>query len=87
MNNFILEKLEKVSNLSKSISDDADTAKRALVGLLTNKDRDDIYDDIYILMDALEDIKDSADLIGYTTGYATEDIKREFGKEDHNTAK
>lgn len=41
MNNFILEKLEKVSNLSKSISDDANTAKRALSELLTDKDRDD----------------------------------------------
>lgn len=41
MNNFILEKLEKVSNLSKSISDDANTAKRALSELLTDKDPDD----------------------------------------------
>ena len=80
MNNFILEKLEKVSNLSKRISDDADTAKRALVGLLTNKDRDDIYDDIYILMTALGNIEDAADLIGDDTG----DAKREFEKEDHN---
>ena len=80
MNNFILEKLEKVSNLSKRISDDADTAKRALVGLLTNKDRDDIYDDIYILMTVLGNIEDAADLIGDDTG----DAKREFEKEDHN---
>ena len=80
MNNFILEKLEKVSNLSERISDDADTAKRALVGLLTNKDRDDIYDDIYILMTVLGNIEDAADLIGDDTG----DAKREFEKEDHN---
>lgn len=83
MNNFILEKLEKVSNLSESISDDADTAKRALSGLLTDKDRDDIYNDIDVLMDALEFIKSAANLIGY----ATEDARRELGKEDHNTTK
>ena len=83
MNNFILEKLEKASNLSDMISDDANTAKRALSGLLTDKDRDDIYNDINALMDALDGIKDAADLIGF----ATEDAKRELGKEDHNTAK
>ena len=80
MNNFILEKLEKVSNLSESISDNADAAKMALTGLLTNKDRDDIYDDIYILMTVLGNIEDAADLIGDDTG----DAKREFEKEDHN---
>ena len=83
MNNFILEKLEKASNLSEMISDDANTAKRALSGLLTDKDRDDIYNDINALMDALDGIKAAADLIGY----ATEDAKREFVKEDHNTTK
>ena len=83
MNNFILEKLEKVSNLSDIISDDADTAKRALSGLLTDKDRDYIYNDINALMDALDGIKDAADLIGF----ATEDAKRELSKEDHNTTK
>jgi len=83
MNNFILEKLEKVSNLSESISDNADAAKMALTGLLTNKDRDDIYDDIYVLMTALGNIEDAADLIGN----ATEDARREFKKEDHNTTK
>ena len=83
MNNFILEKLEKVSNLSESISDNADAAKMALTGLLTNKDRDDIYDDIYILMTALGNIEDAADLIGDVT----EGARREFEKEDHNTAK
>ena len=83
MNNFILEKLEKVSNLSESISDDADTAKRALSGLLTDKDRDYIYNDINALMDALDGIKAAADLIGF----ATEDAKRELSKEDHNTTK
>ena len=83
MNNFILEKLEKVSNLSESISDNADTAKMALTGLLTNKDRDDIYDDIYVLMTALGNIEDAADLIGN----ATEGARREFEKEDHNTTK
>ena len=83
MNNFILEKLEKVSNLSDIISDDADTAKRALSGLLTDKDRDDIYNNIEALMDALDGIMNAADLIGF----ATEDAKRELGKEDHNTAK
>ena len=83
MNNFILEKLEKVSNLSDIISDDADTAKRALSGLLTDKDRDDIYNDISALMTALENIKDSA----YLIGNATEGARREFEKEDHNTAK
>jgi len=83
MNNFILEKLEKVSNLSERISDDADAAKMALIGLLTNKDRDDIYDDIYVLMTALGNIEDAADLIGDDTG----DAKRAFEKEDHNTAK
>ena len=83
MNNFILEKLEKVSNLSDIISDDADTAKRALSGLLTDKDRDDIYNDIEALMDALDGIMNAADLIGFVT----EDAKREFGKEDHSTTK
>ena len=83
MNNFILEKLEKVSNLSESISDNADAAKMALTGLLTNKDRDDIYDDIYVLMTALGNIEDAADLIGD----ATEGARREFEKEDHNTTK
>jgi len=83
MNNFILEKLEKALNLSESISDDADIAKRALSGLLTDKDRDEIYNDISALMTALENIKDAAALIGY----ATEDAKREFGKENHNTTK
>ena len=83
MNNFILEKLEKVSNLSESISDNADAAKMALTGLLTNKDRDDIYDDIYVLMTALGNIEDAADLIGN----ATEDARREFEKEDHSTTK
>ena len=83
MNNFILEKLEKASNLSEMISDDANTAKRALSGLLTDKDRDDIYNDINALMDALDGIKAAADLIGF----ATEDAKREFEKEDHSTTK
>lgn len=80
MNNFILEKLEKASNLSKSISDDAGTAKRALYGLLTGKDRDDIFININVLMGTLDGIKAAADLIGF----ATEDAKRELGKEDHN---
>jgi len=83
MNNFILEKLEKVSNLSKSISDADDTAKRALSGLLTDKDRDDIYNNIEALMTALDSIMNAADLIGY----ATEDARREFEKEDHSTTK
>ena len=85
MNNFILEKLEKVSNLSKSISDDANTAKRALSELLTDKDRDDIYEEylINVLMIALGNIEDSADLIGNVT----EGARREFEKEDHNTTK
>lgn len=83
MNNFILEKLEKVSNLSKSISDDATLAKRALSGLLTDKDRDDIYEDINVLMGALDGIKAAANIIGNDTG----DAKREFEKEDHNTTK
>lgn len=83
MNNFISEKLEKVSNLSDIISDDANAAKRALSGLLTDKDRDYIYNDINAMMNALDGIKDAADLIGF----ATEDAKRELGKEDHNTAK
>ena len=83
MNNFILEKLEKASNLSEMISDDANTAKRALSGLLTDKDRDYIYNDINALMDALDGIKAAADLIGF----ATEDARRELGKEDHNTTK
>ena len=83
MNNFILEKLEKASNLSERISDDTDVAKRALSGLLTDKDRDDIYNDINALMDALDGIKAAADLIGF----ATEDARRELGKEDHNTTK
>ena len=83
MNNYIVAKLEQASNLSERISDDADTAKRALSGLLTDKDRDEIYNDIDVLMDALKGIKNSADLIWY----ATEDAKREFGKEDHNTTK
>lgn len=85
MNNFILEKLEKVSNLSKSISDDANTAKRALSELLTDKDRDDIYEEylINVLMIALGNIEDSADLIGN----ATEGARRELGKEDHSTTK
>lgn len=80
MNNYIVAKLEDASTLSESISDEIDTAKRALAGLLTDKDRDDIYNDINTLMDALDGIKAAADLIGF----ATEDAKREFGKEDHN---
>lgn len=83
MNNYILEKLELVSNLSKSISDFATLAKMALSGLLTDKDRDDIYEDIDVLMTALGDIEDSADLIGNVT----ESARREFEKEDHNTTK
>ena len=83
MNNFILEKLELVSLLSESISDDAALGKRALSGLLTDKDRDDIYEDINVLMIALGNIEDSADLIGN----ATEGARREFEKEDHNTTK
>lgn len=83
MNNYIVAKLEKASNLSERISDDADTAKRALSGLLTGKDRDDIYNDISVLMDALEGIKNATNLIWY----ATEDARRELGKEDHNTTK
>ena len=83
MNNFILEKLEKASNLSEMISDDANTAKRALSGLLTDKDRDVNYAAIGVLMTALRNIEDAADLIEN----ATEGARREFGKEDHNTAK
>ena len=77
---YIYLKYEKASNLSEMLSDDVDTAKRALSGLLTDKDRDDIYNDINALMDALDGIKAAADLIGF----AREDAKREFGKEDHN---
>ena len=83
MNNDILEKLEKASNLSDTISNTTDTAKRALVGLLTDKDRDEIYNDFDVLMDALEDIKHSASMIGW----AAECAKWELGLEDHNTTK
>lgn len=80
MNNFISEKLEKVSNLSKSISNDAALAKRALSGLLTDKDRDHSYYDLGALISALVNIVDAADRIGF----ATDDAIREFEKEDHN---
>ena len=80
---YIVAKVEKASNLSEMLSDDVDTAKRALSGLLTDKDRDDIYVDIDVLMTALGDIENAANLIGN----ATQDAKREFGKEDHNTTK
>jgi hypothetical protein len=83
MNNDILEKLEKVSNLSVSISGDAGAALWALSGLLADLDRDGIYHDVGVLLDALKDIEHSANLIWY----ATEDAKREFEKEDHNTTK
>lgn len=82
-NKDYLEKLEKASNLSDAIDDDVDTAKRALAGLLTDKDRDEIYNDIYVLMDTLEDIKYSTSMIGLDTEY----VKRELKKEDHNTTK
>ena len=78
---FVVAKFEQASNLSDAIDDDADTAKRALAGLLTDKDRDDIYNDIDVLMDALGNIKHSASLIGWAAEYA----KRELGKEDYNT--
>jgi len=80
MNNYIVEKLENASNLSESISDEADTAKRALAGLMTDKDRNDIYNDLFVLMTALEKIMAAADLIEC----ATENARREFEKEDHN---
>ena len=80
-NKDILEKLEQASNLSDTIVDDAATAKRALAGLLTDKDRDEIYNDIDVLMDALEDIKHVAGLIGWGAEYA----RRKLGEEDHNT--
>ena len=78
---FVVAKFEQASNLSDAIDDDANTAKRALAGLLTDKDRDDICNDVIVLLDALEAIKDSASLIGW----GAEDVKRVLKKEDHNT--
>ena len=83
MNNYIVEKLENASTLSESISDEADTAKRALAGLMTDKDRDDIYNDLFVLMTALEKIMTAADRIEW----ATENAKSYLEKEDHNTTK
>ena len=78
---FVVAKFEKASNLSDTIDDDADTAKRALAGLLTDKDRDDIYNDIDVLMDSLEDIKYSASMIRWVA----EDAKKVLNKEGHKT--
>ena len=80
---YVVAKFERVSNLTDTISNDIDTAKKALAGLLTDKDRDDICYDIGALVTALVRVKDAANLIGYTT----EDARRELGKEDHNTTK
>ena len=80
MNNYIVEKLESASALSEGISDEADAAKRALAGLMTDKDRNDIYNDLFVLMTALDKIMTAADLIEC----ATEHAKSEFEKEDHN---
>ena len=80
---FVVAKFEQASNLSDTIDDDADTAKKALAGLLTDKDRDDIYNDIDALMDSLERIKHSASMIGL----GAEDAKRVLKKEGHKTTK
>ena len=81
--NYVVERFKRASNLLDTISDDADTAKRALAGLLTDKDRDVIYYDIDVLLDALGAIERSALLVGWITGDACGELVRE----DHNTTK
>ena len=80
---YIVAKFERVSNLSDTISDDAVAARRAFLGLLTSTDRGDRNHDIDVLLDALEGIRRSANMISW----AAEDARRELGKEDHNTTK
>lgn len=80
---YVVAKFERVSNLTDTISNDIDTAKKALAGLLTDKDRDKIYNDIFALMDELEDIENTAGMIRWDA----EDAKRELGKKGHSTTK
>ena len=83
MNNYIVDKLEDASTLSERISDEVDTAKRALAGLLTDEVRGDLYYDISVLLTVLGNIEDAADLIKCETKNA----KSYLEKEDHNTTK
>ena len=78
---FVVAKFEQALDLSFTIDEDVVIARRALAGLLTDKDRDKIYNDIDALIDALEEIKHSTSMIKR----GAEDAKRELGKEDHNT--
>ena len=76
-NDFITGKLNSVSELSGSIASDVGDAKGALAALLTDKDHHDLYGDLQVLMDALESIYQSANMIGWTAAEANRLLEKE----------
>lgn len=80
-NDFILNNVDAVTELSESILSDVADAKRGLAALLTDRDDLKIYGDIDLLMNTLRSINASATQIGW----AVEETKRSLKKDDNVT--
>lgn len=83
MKNFdnISRNVTSINNRSESIINSIDDLKRSLMGFMTERDYDDIYDYLDSMMKSIESIRDDAAMIGWTS----DDVKTAIlGMKDDN---